>query len=68
MKKLALLFAGLSLFVATGCSDDNDNNPDDDGDDVRALHPFRHMQVLIWFRWGVVGSAHGLRSRLVMRR
>ncbi|WP_027381342.1 lipocalin-like domain-containing protein [Chryseobacterium daeguense] len=27
MKKLALLFAGLSLFVATGCSDDNDNNP-----------------------------------------
>lgn len=25
MKKLALLFAGLSLFVATGCNDDNDN-------------------------------------------
>lgn len=24
MKKLALLFAGLSLFAATGCSDDND--------------------------------------------
>lgn len=25
MKKLALLFAGLSLFVATGCNNDNDN-------------------------------------------
>jgi len=25
MKKLALLFAGLSLFVATGCNDDGDN-------------------------------------------
>lgn len=25
MKKLALLFAGLSLLVATGCSNDNDN-------------------------------------------
>ncbi|REC47037.1 lipocalin-like domain-containing protein [Chryseobacterium pennipullorum] len=25
MKKLALLFTGLSLCVATGCSDDNDN-------------------------------------------
>ncbi|MBB4807613.1 hypothetical protein HNP38_002919 [Chryseobacterium defluvii] len=25
MKKLALLFAGLSLFVATGCNDDDDN-------------------------------------------
>jgi hypothetical protein len=24
MKKLALLFAGLSLFVATGCNNDND--------------------------------------------
>ena len=24
MKKLALLFAGLSLFAATGCSDNND--------------------------------------------
>jgi hypothetical protein len=26
MKKLALLFAGLSLFVATGCNNDDDNN------------------------------------------
>lgn len=26
MKKLALLFAGLSLFVATGCNNDDDDN------------------------------------------
>lgn len=26
MKKLALLFAGLSLFVATGCNNDDDNS------------------------------------------